>query len=268
MNRQVRVKIVIASLLWGISEIVAADTQIATFENVPVGVKAYDMTNSNFVPMNYTLAVDASSGAPVFDGARAVQMSIDKGSFGSGTWGANVNYPSLLGEGSEAWLRVATYFPANFMWAQVKLKFLRFHTPSGYVDTYILNNGQFSYDNEVAGTSTQAKPIGQPVQKGKWETYEQYVKFSSVPGQGVYRLWQNGKLVYEDKTLRTLPNSSATSDMALIFTYWNQAAPQTQSMYIDDIVWTSTRPSCVDDHGNYMIGPAKSTAPACIVGAQ
>ncbi len=212
-----------------------------------------------------------------FDGTRGAQMGIDAGVEGFGQWGGFMNYPVNLYEGSELWFRISTYFPADFIAVgNPRLKFMRVHTMTavgandGYLDLYILPNGGFSHDNEITGVSTAeniqtgaATPFGVPLKKGAWETYEVYVKFHSQPGTGIYRVWQNGKLMHENKTLKTLKTPSSWSDRSHIFTYWNGGAPKTQSMYIDDVLITNERPGCQDSNGNYMIGPAKSSAPRC-----
>lgn len=208
-----------------------------------------------------------------FAGTQSARMSVTGGSTAFGEWGAIRNLPAKVKEGEELWFRVATYFPTTFNYtANPRLKFLRVHTMSdasanqGYIDLYILPNGKFSYDNEILNTVTF--DLGAPVQKGKWETYEVYVKFSSVSGQGIFRVWQNGKLIHENKSWQTLRGSSSYSDRVHIFTYWNGGAPQSQSAFVDDVVITTTRPSARDSAGNYMIGtsPVNAKRPAAPTG--
>ena len=57
-----------------------------------------------------------------------------------------------------------------------------------------------------------------------WETYEIYVKFNSQPGKGIYRVWRNGKLIYENKSQKTLSAAASYSDRSHIFSYWNGIA--------------------------------------------
>ena len=251
-------------------------TLVGDFEDGVVGQKANGSRGMSEA-FGKSIIVDT----PVFDGIRGAQMGIDVTSDGSTQWGGIMNHPVVLREGVELWYRISTYFPVNFIpVGRPRLKFLRVHTMTtvgtndGYLDLYILPNGGFSYDNEIVSVSTSENiqtgaptPFGTPLEKGVWETYEVYIKFHSQPGMGIYRAWQNGKLIHENKTLNTLKTPASWSDRAHIFTYWNSfsnaGAPQTQSMYVDDVILTSDRPSCQDENGNYMIGPAKSTAPGC-----
>ena len=84
------------------------------------------------------------------------------------------------------------------------------------------------------------------------------MKFDSISkdngGNAIVRFWKNGKLLKEITNLTTLANSSAYSESTYIFTYWNGASPQTQQMYIDDLVITSSSPGGVDSNGNKYIG--------------
>lgn len=209
-----------------------------------------------------------------FAGNQSGRMTVTGGSTAYGEWGGIRSLPARPKEGEEMWLRAAIYFPTTFDYsANPWLKFLRIHTMSdarsnqGYLDLYILNNGKLSYNNEV--TETVDYIASEPLQKGKWETYEVYVKFSSVAGQGMYRVWQNGKLVHENSSRKTLSGSTSYSDAVYIFTYWNGGAPKSQQAFVDDVVITTTRPSARDEKGNPMVGPApygakRPSAPASL----
>jgi hypothetical protein len=53
--------------------------------------------------------------------------------------------------------------------------------------------------------------LGTAVPRDERQAFEQYVMWSSVPGQGIFRFWQHGKLIFEDlktATLRTVPGQS------------------------------------------------------------
>ena len=258
--------IVFAGLACCISTGAFAWTLVGDFEGGSVGQKANGPRG-----LSEAFGKSVIVGTPVFDGTRGAQMGIDAGSDGFGQWGGYMNHPVDLQEGSELWFRISTYFPVDFIAVgKPRLKFLRSHTLAGHLDLYILPGGGFSHDNEIIGVSTAeniqtgaATPFGAPLKKDVWETYEVYIKFHSRPGSAVYRVWQNGKMIYQNTTQKTLSSPSSVSGHSNIFTYWNGGAPQTQFMYVDDVIITSDRPSCQDDNGNYMIGPAKSTAPGC-----
>jgi hypothetical protein len=95
--------------------------------------------------------------------------------------------------------------------------------------------------------------IGAQTTTGTWHSYEQYVKFSNTPGKGIFRFWQDGNLIFEDKVTPTL-GVSAQADFIYLFTYWNGDAPKSQSAYVDDIVITSATPNNHDAAGNPFIG--------------
>jgi len=202
-------------------------------------------------------------------GTRALQAEVQQGKT---AYGGRINYPSALGEGDEVWYRAYWYYPAGFDFTSsgIGLKTMRISTEDSTGNTGHLTmlrsatNGtinpgsevvtqnfyNFLYANYPGGTT------GQVIGTGVWHCFEMYVKFSSVPGNGVYRIWQNGKLVFEDSTNQTLRTSTGNSKYVLIGNYWNGSGPQTQSAYVDDIVITNQKPSQVDAHGNPMIGLA------------
>lgn len=267
--RRLLATVMLFSTMCCMNTVAFAWTQVGDFEGGVVGQPANGATG-----MNEAFSKSSISSDRAFDGTKSAKMGIDAGTTGSSSWGGIMYHPVNLYEGSEVWFRVSTNFPASFnLTGNPRLKFLRVHTLSsaggndGYLDLYILPQGGFSHDNELTGISTiegvGGAPFGKAIVKDVWESYEVYVKFSAQPGNGIFRAWQNGKLIYENKIQRTLSSSSSWSDRAHLFTYWNGNAPQTQSMYVDDVIITSDRPSCQDENGNYMIGPAKSSAPRC-----
>jgi hypothetical protein len=201
----------------------------------------------------------------VYSGTKSARCGIDAGDDGSGpvTWGGLWGYyNSPLGpvvQNGEIWFRVRSFFPVGFNYqANPRLKFLRINTVSthygndGYLDLYILNNGRFSHDNELTGVSTNAVPFGNQLALGTWETYEVYAKLHAT--QGKYRVWQNGILIYENLTQRTLASATSWSEVARIFTFWNGGSPATQNCWIDDVVLRTSTPSNQDAAGNWMIG--------------
>lgn len=191
------------------------------------------------------------SGLP---GSGCVKMGIDAGSDGSTSWGAIMQHPKDLVEGDELWFQVSSFFPVGFIIkAQPRLKFLRIKTPQGYLDLYVLPGGGYAYNNEITAFSTaeniqtgKPTPFGEPIVPGVWEQFTVHTKFSSIPGQGLWEVFKNGVLMYRDTTQKTLASPAATSTHSYIFTYWNSfnnvGAPQTQHMFIDDVVLSTSKP--------------------------
>ena len=61
--------------------------------------------------------------------------------------------------------------------------------------------------------------------------------------------------------LKTLNTSDAFADLFYLFSYWNGGAPQTQTMYVDDIIVTSQTPTTKDAQGNPYIGMGETIPP-------
>ena len=200
-------------------------------------------------------------------GNLAAELMIDKGSEGWGSWGGEIKFPIALHQGDEIWFRTYIYFPSDFDFSAtgIGLKMMRIHTSKdktneGYVDVLVARSNGLTISGEIDplffennGVQTW-KGIADVVPRGTWQAYEQYVKFSSVPGDGIYRVWQNGKLVFEDAVTRTLRSPTSKSDWIYIFGYWNGNAPKTQKAYMDSTVVTSEHPGNTDAHGNPFIG--------------
>lgn len=211
----------------------------------------------------------------VHSGTKAAQLSIASGSQGWGEWGGTFSFPAKLKEGNELWFRVYAYFPSgfNFKTTGAALKMMRTHTASsggkneGYIDLLLSNSGHsIVVGSEVISdwynNNADWKSLGGPVTTGKWHAFETYVKFSSKPGQGITRVWQNGKLIKEDKKTATLRSSSSVSDFIYLFTYWNGGSPKAQTAYVDDIAITTSRPENRDANGNAFVGLGKTNSAA------
>jgi len=96
-----------------------------------------------------------------------------------------------------------------------------------------------------------------PVQTDVWETIVYRLRFSATnPLLQFYKhVGETGfdaagkpvggsmQLIYEDRIDKTLKTSTDKAWAFLIFTYWNGGAPQTQSMYIDDLIISTEPPS-------------------------
>lgn len=215
-----------------------------------------------------------------YGGTKSCQFSIGEGKTGFGQWGGGITYPENLNRGDELWLRLNTYFPDGFDYNSygegLRLKFLRFHTASanganeGYNDWYITgahpgDSTPFKWIYEGEQRWVDVGNNTDKIRRRAWETYEMYVRFDNVSvadgGMATIRLWKNGRLIADINNRKTLSASTTISDYTYIFTYWNGGSPKTQSMYVDNIILTSDRPTRQDSSGNFFIGPP-STPPA------
>ena len=202
-------------------------------------------------------------------GTRSAKVGISAGTDGWGNWGGVYTFPTKLVQGDEIWFRAYVYYPLDFDYkaSGQGLKTMRIHTGKnvatggneGYFDVLTSGSGlsigsEITNDHYTNNSRSEWANQGVRVAKGKWTEIEMYVKFSSVSGQGIYRVWQNGTLIFEDKKTKTLRSSTSVSDYVYLFTYWNGGAPATQSAYVDDITITTDTPSKVDSFGNRYIG--------------
>lgn len=205
-----------------------------------------------------------------YSGNMSIEIGILQGTEGFSDWGGQMRLPpksipgaSDLKEGSEVWYRIWYYFPAGFDFSATGagLKLSRIHTASssggheGYM-TLLIRNG-IGVINPIDSSFydvNKTNGLGTNVPTGQWHAIEHYVKFHSVPGKAAYRVWQNGKLIFEDTQSTTLKSSSSEADYIYFFTYWNGGAPKTQKAYLDDMIVTTDTPSALDSHGNHFIG--------------
>ena len=160
-----------------------------------------------------------------------------------------------ISEGGEAWWRVYIYFPEGFDFTcSPVVKVLRFlATQNGHLSIFAGSNGEIIMSNEP---TDHQEDSGEYFSTGTWQCVEFYVKASSISGQGAFRIWKDGILIYENTTFPTLAASgNSITDVFRVWTNWNGGSPQNQVAYIDDIVITNEQPSNVDASGNRMIGP-------------
>lgn len=192
----------------------------------------------------------------VHSGSMAAEVTFPEGSDCWGVCGGQVDYPQLVYENGEIWIRGYFYLKSPWVWTcSPRVKMFRIHVQNGgYISAFADNTivGNFRPSNEVAGIEPSNPYIWD---LDRWQSVELYVKFSATPGQGIFRIWKDGILIFEDRTNITLRSSGDYADLSYIFSYWNGGVPQTQYAWIDDFVFTTDRPSNQDANGNYMIGP-------------
>ena len=221
----------------------------------------------------------------VYEGSQSASTTIQAGEHGFGTFGGRFDFPDL-GVGDEIWWRVALFFPTDFQFDSGGNlgKGMRIHTTkdngslnAGYIDIYFRDNlynvnnaGDMHYVfNEASGVDFAAnnpertalnssgfsrKEVGSPIVKGQWVVFEQYVKFTADPDAGIYRVWQDGELVFQDMETYILQTPTSIADFTYLFTYWNATSPKENTVWVDDVVITNERPNNTDSFGNPFIG--------------
>ena len=255
------------SLALLVSQPVFAWTVVADFETGTVGSKAKG--SDGFTSAFSTTLITAE---PVHSGKQAAKRSISKRARGYGDWGGVWLLPNELKEGGEFWFRVWAFFPAGFDFScygcSEGVKFMRTRTASasgaheGYQNFFLGTDGMniaTSVDTEAFYRKydyphAEIRNIGVPVETGKWHAFEVYLRLSATAGKGIFRAWQNGNMIFEDKDTPTLRSSNSSVTQASVWTYWNNTAPKSQTAYIDDVVMTSETPKGRDANGNPFIG--------------
>jgi hypothetical protein len=213
-----------------------------------------------------------------YSGLNACTMWIEEGMTGWGTWGGTVKFPQTLSGGDEIWVRVRVFMPEGFDYTAPgeggRLKFLRVRTKTatgdhiGYDDIYL--NGPdadppygFIYEG-MGRWQMFGSPETRP-KTGQWETFEWHMRLSSsltVDEDGaLIRFWKNNELLLESTQRKTLVSNDDIANYLYIFTYWNGGSPQTQHLYIDDLVVTTETPPNLDEYGNPFIGAALKSSP-------
>lgn len=229
------------------------------------------------------------STAHVFNGNQSGSTTIKTGDTGWSRWGGQFNFPPL-GVGDELWWKVALYFPSDFQFDSGSGlgKGMRIKTTkaggtgnAGYIDNYFKSYPETSclrhlVYNEASGNAFLAnnpstgknncdpkwnnasgfnrQRIGHTILRDQWVVFEQYVKFSANPNKGIYRMWQNGELVFEDKETWILQSPTSIANYTLLFTYWNKGSPKVNTVWVDDVVLTNNRPNNTDAFGNPFLG--------------
>ena len=116
-----------------------------------------------------------------------------------------------------------------------------------------------------------------PVRKSVWETYVYRVRFSTTnPLIQFYKhigesgftndgkpIGGNLQLLFEDTSDQTLGSPSSLITHFLLFTYWNGNAPRSQSMYIDDLLISTSAPpelsETTQNPGEFSFNPSVYT---------
>lgn len=246
----------------------------ADFDTGAIGAKA-DRGNDGF---------SGAGGGSLYSNETSIngnsaKLHIEKGKTGYGNWGGEFMFPEKVFRGETIWFQTHVYFPKDFDHYAYgeggRLKFLRIATKSeanknhGYLDLYVNKKGSstpFMWIYEGAAKWARVGQASDAIVKDKWESYQMAITLDSVPkslgGMAEVRIWKNGVLLKVVTDKKTLKEDTDFSHRALLFTYWNGGAPQTQSMYADSITITTDRPSDFDEHGNPRLRSLVTNPPA------
>ncbi|MCK5505646.1 MAG: hypothetical protein KAJ10_10810 [Thermodesulfovibrionia bacterium] len=168
-----------------------------------------------------------------------------------------------LHEDDELWLRLRVFFPNGFDFTAGSghLKWIRVDEENASGS----GTGRFDWrlKHEVTlennyNCNPCADGFGGLPPKGRWVTYEIYYKFSVIPvdqgGKGRTLVWEDGKLIGDNTLIPPFGDDTYKVPSIRFIDNWNDGAPQTQHLYIDDIAITNETPSNRDSAGNPYIG--------------
>lgn len=191
--------------------------------------------------------------------------------FGDSAYGYNYTVPGVS-EGSHLWIRFFQNFPPTWLFSPL-------HGPKGF--RWVMNgpSGQFlhniyfgdgSFYNSINGANAtlwntnmsglkQFTPgcrmsTGNPVTD--WQSIEAYMFFTSVPGQGIFRVWLNDVLKLDDspavgKGTNTLKNSGDYLDkFRYLEWYSDYGSVQNQTCYSDCVAITDSIDNTIEDPNN------------------
>ena len=259
--------VITASILMVFSTASGAWIIDENFDSTAVGIKCPFFWD-NGVKLEYRAASDEQSSS----GSNSCKLGIDKGDNG---WGGGISFVDKLYKGDEMWIRFRIFIPQSFDFNAYsdgkRLKFIRLTLSDDSGTTGRLD----WYWNSVKSGSAQPfatilerdkcttdcwQEFGESSgpNRGSWETYEMYVKWDYVAvndgGQGRIRTWKNGVLIGDLTDRPTMWLGSNRISDFMIFSYWNGGSPQTQHLYLDDVVVTDVVPGARDSKGNPYIG--------------
>ena len=213
-------------------------------------------------------------------GTKSLQIFLPGGT--ESTWQTEYRLPSNIPEGGELWARFYVYPPSDFDWTAGIAKLFRVSIVdaagafnNGFVSilaTRASNYGCPSATPSVYGWIVGgAEMLSAPgfvcqdrnsaddfLTPGTWHALELYIKVSAN-GVGVFRVWHQGKLIWEKTGISNIPpggalwagNGLATGHF---LGWWNGGVPKDQYLYFDDFTYTNQTPANVDAAGNPMIG--------------
>ncbi|BCS54953.1 heparin lyase I family protein [Geobacter sp. SVR] len=230
-------------------------TKTVNFDNGTVGAVANGSGNFDYAGTKTTISTDQAA-----NGTKSAKLSWNKGDSGWNTAHGEIQFPSPVKNGGEVWIRGYYYFAQP--WSFVSnvgdyscVKIMRLATDvGGWHSIFSVYSPNISASNEMEQVQVDT---GVPFIIGAWQSLEIYLKLS--PTNGIFRIWQNGKLVFEDLNHKTITSTNGYVSMASVMSVWNNNVGQSQTQYVDDFVITTDRPSQVDSKGNPMIGPNTAT---------
>ena len=230
-------------------------TKTVDFENGVNGAVANGSSGFDYAGTKTTYSTDRA-----MRGTKSGKMTWAKADGGWNLQHGEINFPAPVRNGGEVWIRGYYYFASPWSFLSNNgdysgIKIMRLATDvGGWHSIFSVWSPNISASNEMSQVQIDT---GAPFIIGGWQSLEMYVKLS--PTNGIFRIWQNGKLVFEDLNNKTITSTNGYIGMASVMSVWNNNVGQSQTQYVDDFIITTDRPSQVDSRGNPMIGPIGTT---------
>ncbi|HYW78237.1 MAG TPA: hypothetical protein VE890_01630, partial [Thermoguttaceae bacterium] len=78
-------------------------------------------------------------------------------------------------------------------------------------------------------------------------------------GKGRFRVWRDGKLIFDRTDVPTISETDGVIDYLYLFTYWNNENPPNNHLFVDDLViaTSASPPPNRDASGNTFVGDWK-----------
>lgn len=187
----------------------------------------------------------------VREGSLACKCSISSGSEGNGTWGGLINLNHPVVKGQRLWTQVWFYIPGSFVIetpGNGSLKTIRFRqytaadANAGFLDIQLQDDDEtISQWRMIKEGQDDWQEFGDPnsFPRDQWVRVTVCLDVDDQHyvdgGTSRVRVWQGTEKIADSLTLDTIANATDRIDALYLFTYWNGNAPQTQSLYVDDI---------------------------------
>jgi len=228
---------------------VAPDWEI--FRNFNGGVSGTQVSYASGDAFDDLGGMTEYSNVRSISGGMSAKCTIIGGTDGFGNWGGSVAFTDTLVKHDEFWLQLYIYIPDTFVIdtpGNGSLKFLRYKQRTaadahrGYIDIQMQDDvGEptaWRMIQENQGLWRNFGSVGS-ITRNAWHRVTTHVVLDDVlqasGGTSRIRVWMDGVLLVDDATIRTLVSATDFMNELYLFTYWNGMAPQTQSLWIDDL---------------------------------
>lgn len=219
-------------------------------------------TSANFAADGFDDIAGASlyTADEKFEGANGCSLTVTAGNTGFGTWGGAINFPSNVVTSETLWVDLRIKIPASFVIdtpTNGSLKYLRVlmktaaDAQNGYFDLQMQDDDKTVSEFRMLREGHdiwQNFGANGVLTRDVWHRHTLCMKMDpllpSEGGASRIRFWQDAALLVDSATTRTFVSTTSYAESLYLFTFWNGSAPQTQTLYVDQVrITTETVPS-------------------------